>query len=175
MPAGRPVGENLLKKKLHSLKTQQTTGTRRRLQEQEGAQTHLSPLTADMLEVPAHLRGKPDFEKSFRQARDILLALDIATIGDLFSASLLCSAWAELEYLNFLIDQEGYMIEEMTAKGDVVRKINPLLAERMKVNGSLRQLLTQFGLTPSTRRHVFQRDPAKPKSQDDEEWDDLLN
>ena len=161
--------------KLHSIKgdSQRGVNARRSLLYDERAQDPNPPLTEEDVQIPEDM--PPGMRKPFKEALARLIALDIATQNDAMSVAMLCETWAELRYVSFLINAEGYMIEEENAKGEIRQRANPLLNERSKLRTFLKTLLTQFGLTPSTRKNVFARDPEKPKDTEDEVWRDFFS
>lgn len=180
MPSDRSehynTGGDRRKRRLHGLKGHQENKSRR-LQTMDPAAQHQPPLTADMVRHPKSMPAglKPEFNN----ARDQILELDIATVGDVFSVQMLCLAWAEYSHLSFMIFQEGYIVEGIGSKGQPVQKVNPLLAVRRGAMQLMMPMLKEFGLTAFSRKKIFKRDPergnTKEERKEDNEWDDLIN
>lgn len=159
--------------KLHHVRGHLDNQKRRNLAHNPAAQKDLVELTADMVAMPSHY--KSGMAKEFNRARDLIVSLEIATAGDSIAVSVLCTLLAELAQVNFLISKDDYIIEYVDRHGEVKTKLNPLLPERARLLNSIKPFLTEFGLTPNSRRRILQANPDKPETESDAEWDDLLN
>lgn len=113
--------------------------------------------------------------KCFLDMRNTVALSNIAAQTDKFSLYLLCSNYAEYMSMCETIANDGFMIDALTAKGEEIKKIHPLLAEKNRLYTNIKSMLTEFGLTPNSRRGVVKAEPDKVENPEEQAWDDLLN
>lgn len=104
------------------------------------------------------------------------LAFRTGAVGetDLAALGVLCQLYAQYHGLCDTIAEEGVIINDVNPKGFPVTKINPLIAERGRVFSAMRQLMTEFGLTPNSRRNLNAIEEDEPADLEGETWDAVL-
>lgn len=169
----RRSGTDEKKSKLHNLPGKQGNYTNiRPLGHGKDAVKNPPKLLANMVEAPEWMGEKE--KQIFNQIRDVALISDTAAISDLIALNLMCMLNVQYEQVSEVIKEEG-MVVTTFVKDNEVSKPHPLLSERSRTFVALRGLLTEFGMTPNSRRSVIKRDPESPDTSEDETWDDLLN
>lgn len=113
-------------------------------------------------------------KQAFTQIRDIVIEMGIATISDRFALYTLCMIYASYTELNEQIAKDGLIQEYDGDNGKTILKAHPLLSERSRVFVQLRQLLTEFGMTPNSRRALMQLNPNAAANNEDDAWDAAL-
>ena len=174
MSAGRRrSGTNEQISKTHNLRGTQGDYTNKRpLGYGKDAVKNPQRLLASMIEAPEWMGEKE--KEIFNQIRDVALVSDTAAMSDLIALNLMCMLNVQYEQVSEVIKEEG-MVVTTFVKDNEVSKPHPLLSERSRTFVALRGLLTEFGMTPNSRRSVIKRDPDSPDTSEDETWDDLLN
>lgn len=104
------------------------------------------------------------------------LAFKTGAVGetDLAALGVLCQLYAQYHGLCDTIAEEGVIVNDVNSKGFPVTKINPLIAERGRVFSAMRQLMTEFGLTPNSRRNLNAIEEDEPADPEGETWDAVL-
>lgn len=130
-------------------------------------------LSADMVK-PSTWMSKSQAE-NFCFMRDSIVLLDIAAVSDRYSLELLCLQYAQFIDLTDTINTDGYMVAVEGKDGQLTTKPHPLLGEKGRTYTALKQMLTEYGMTPNSRRAVLKRDPNAAEGTEEQDWDDLLN
>jgi P27 family predicted phage terminase small subunit len=121
-------------------------------------------------------RWMTDEEKEmFEHLRGLLIGNNIIKKTDAFALSMLAQVYTEYLEICKLVAKDGHIIEVFSSSGNSQLKANPLLTERNRCFTASKELLREFGLTPSSRRAIIQADPNKASSDEEDEWDALLN
>lgn len=110
----------------------------------------------------------------FLHIRNHVLGLNLVTTADVIAFEALCIHYSIYINISRQLSEEGLTTMEVDNKGNERIRIHPLVRVRSESYRSLFQLLTQFGLTPNSRRTVVAADPKAAEDGDEEEWDDLL-
>lgn len=131
------------------------------------------PLSLDEVKAPSWMSEEE--KVIFEDMRANIFMFDIATASDKYAFQLLCLQYAQYFTISRVIAEEGYMIEVSGNNGMVYRKPHPLLSERGRLNTACKASMKEFGMTPSTRLRILRADPEKPESEEEDEWDELLN
>jgi P27 family predicted phage terminase small subunit len=117
-----------------------------------------------------------DEEKEiFETLREAVVENNIATGTDRLALMMLATRYTEYMELCSIISKEGRILESINRHGETVTRTHPLLVERSRCFSESKALLTEFGLTPNSRRAIIKADPAKVDSEEEELWDEVLN
>lgn len=173
MPRGRrPVGDS--DRHLRTVPANLDNNKARRKESQKGTVVGtLAPLTAADVPPP---EGMPEGRiRHYRKAVDWLIAADVATIGDRMGITELARIWADIQQVNFLLEQDGLTQTTEDRLGNLKQTPHPLLSERGRLRTMFKSLLSEFGLTPNSRRMMLQADPKKEVDQEDAEWAALMS
>lgn len=171
---GRIRGIDVKKQRLHSRRTERGDRDKRpALLDHNPDKLVLPSLTGETLTTPTWMNAQQ--REVFEDIRNHILMLDIAAISDKFSLEMLCTQYTQYVEICEIIFLEGYLVTVTSAKGETRTVIHPLIVEKNRLQGSIKALLTEFGMTPNSRRTVFKRDPEKADSKEEEGWDELLN
>lgn len=171
------VGLNVPKLKLHD---KGAPGSRNRdsMIRQHGAANIVKPNLADdedQVAPPKWLvREGKEAITYFKFMRRLAFRTGAVGETDLASLGILCQLYAQYHQLCDTIAEEGVIVSDVNCKGFPVTKVNPLIAERGRVFSAMRQLMTEFGLTPNSRRNlnaIAEDDPADPEG---DNWDAVL-
>ncbi len=119
------------------------------------------PAPVVSLEPPFHLSD--DAKLYWRDLAPMLARLQLLTEGDVAALELLCETRAEWRQADDAIRDEGVVYETSTETGSTIVRPRPEVAMRAGAAMRIRQLLVEFGLTPSARSKVT---PA-PKGEED--------
>ena len=92
---------------------------------------------------------------------EILHQMQIYTVADNPNLQQLVETWAEWRELNELVKQNGFTITQITAAGEPMVRPNPEVAMRSDASKRLRNLLSDFGMTPASRSKVSAQEEAK--------------
>lgn len=114
------------------------------------------------VKCPTHLSetGKHAWKKLREILGDDMKVLQRA---DSFALEMLASAYDEWRTLTKMINKQGLTIKRKDTHGHLVSKANPLLKQRNETNNKIIRLLSEFGLTPSSRSRLV----SNEKNEDD--------
>jgi P27 family predicted phage terminase small subunit len=145
----------------------------RRRESQEGSVVgKLAPLTVADVPPPD---GMPAGRiRHYGKAVTWIVAADVATIGDRMGVTELARVWADIQQVNFLLEQDGLTQDVEDRLGNVKKMAHPLLGERARLRTMFKNMLSEFGMTPNARRMMLQADPKKEVDQEDAEWSVLM-
>lgn len=167
-----PRGNNLEKRRLHDQPGRHDANDKVGLQHGKDL-PKLPKLTADLISPPFWMKNEQIDQ--FNTMRDMVLFADVATYGDRIALEMLCTQYVFYLDVNNIVDTEGMTLMVEGKGGVELPKAHPLLGERSRGFTQLRQMMQEFGLTPSARRAVVKRDPDTPDNTEEEGWDDILN
>jgi P27 family predicted phage terminase small subunit len=104
------------------------------------------------LRCPGHLTviGKKAFREMERTLRDMRLL----TVADAMSLELLCAAYAEFREYDEAVKTQGSTYTTVTQTGERMHRAFPEVAMRSDAWRRVKAMLTEFGLTPSSRSKV---------------------
>jgi len=120
---------------------------------------------------PAIKTPVPDYlseigKQAYAEFMEILHQMQIFTVADAPNLQQLVETWAEWRELNELVKKNGFTITQITAAGEPMVRPNPEVMMRSDASKRLRNLLTDFGMTPASRskvsaQEVEQADPLE--------------
>jgi len=126
---------------------------------------------------PKPPRSRPRAPKSLPEEgrklwRDLVSVLDgarIMTRADVTALLLLCEAWSEYREADDDVKQNGLAYISATANGSIKRP-NPSVGIRADAWRRVERMLGRFGLTPSDRTKVTERQPERSGA---DPWDEV--
>jgi P27 family predicted phage terminase small subunit len=168
-----PRGTDEKKNRLHHLKGHRNAATIDATTTLHGARDQMEFPSLDVFDPPEWMNRNQ--KKIFSSILNDILALDIAVTSDKLSVMSLC-----IEYTGYLdaceqLAIEGMVIIVIDRGGNEVRKPHPLLQERARRMEGVRKLMSDFGMTPNTRRLLKTRNADAPKDKEDEDWAKFMN
>lgn len=136
-----------------------------------------TPEPLDVFELPAPRWCDEEERQRFYELLQTVEDAGFATAGDRYSVCLLGELAIQLDRLNVILNNEGFVLTSESARGVTISRPHPLLAERNRVWGRLHKLLAAFGMLPASRQgplgpkkiEEVEEKPAK------EPWDELLS
>lgn len=165
----RPGRDNV--RAIHDIPGKHDSNIKRRLEHHPAAQK----VQAAGIESFPTPKWMTDEEKElFGELRDTIVASGTATVTDAISLQMLTTQYSEYQMIHRIICEEGHVQSHENRDGVVNTKAHPLLSERARCFSNTRSLLTEFGMTPSSRRTVLKAEPDKADSPAEDEWDDIL-
>lgn len=173
MPGGRrPESRSSEHRRLRAIPSDLKDNSLRRAENQENALTSPALSAAD-ISPPSGM--SPGRIEHFNRAVDWIVAVNVAKISDRMAVITLATIWADLCHTNYLIEQDGTVLQIEDRLGNLRKYAHPMLAERGRLRAQFRALLSEFGLTPNARRLMAQADPKKEEDAEDAEWASLIS
>ena len=112
----------------------------------------------------------PVAKKHWRVISKQLFDADVMTNLDIDALMLLCESYSRWSEAGKAIQKEGVIIKQKSHNGETeYLKANPYLMIQQKAFDQMKAMLTEFGMTPSSRTRV--RTVGK-KPSDDDGWND---
>ena len=115
--------------------------------------------------APSHL--SPEAKKEWRRAGRMLLSLRVLTEADRTALALYCQAYGRWVEAEEALKRYGFMVK---APGGFPMQ-SPYLAVANKCMEQMRSLLSEFGMTPSSRTKV---QTWEPYNEEDDEFERLM-
>lgn len=85
---------------------------------------------------------------------DLLADMGVLADGDLIALGLLCETLSEWIEARDTVARDGATYEAVTEAGAVMHRAHPAVAQRADAARRVQSLLSEFGLTPSSRAKV---------------------
>lgn len=145
MPGGRPSKPN-------ALKLLQGNPGQRRLNNAEPV------LAVRMPDAPAWLDGKA--QAAWRELASVLTEMRVVTDADKKALELLCDAYSEYRTARSAIREHGSSYKSATEGGGFIIRSRPEVAIASDAWRRVKSLLSEFGLTPSSRTKVKSAEPS---------------
>lgn len=126
---------------------------------------------------PAQDEGKapsyltPKAKAAWRELAVVLGDMRVLTVADRKALEMLCDTYAEWRELRAVIEEHGHTYETFTAQGDKMIRPRPEVTMAADAWKRASAMLTQFGLTPSSRSKVS----AGEKQEESDPLADFLN
>ena len=105
-----------------------------------------------LLSPPPFLGSKA--KKAFKELARITANMRILAESDAIALTMLCDAWAEWRDARDYIKKNGTTYKTVGKNGDVMYRAHPEVAIAADAFRRVTNLLSQFGLTPSSRANV---------------------
>jgi P27 family predicted phage terminase small subunit len=131
----------------------------------------VGPFDPNDVILPASLT--PSQEKRVAQILDMIVSTGSAGYTDTMTVGTLIKVMLALDDVDEQLNVEGYLIEYENTRGVMVQKVHPAFDVRKTLFREMRSLLSEFGLSPMTRRGLVRL--AQDDDEDTDEWDGLLN
>jgi P27 family predicted phage terminase small subunit len=101
-------------------------------------------------EVPAMVAGDPVALEEWRRMVPILMNMSMLTQADGAALGLYCLSYSRFRQAHEQLAKEGLVVVSLTG----VEKPSPLLAVEARAVDTMRKLLSEFGLSPSSRSSI---------------------
>ena len=108
--------------------------------------------------MPSGMSAKA--KKTFGDVCDLLEQMGILTIADGMALELLCEAYAEWKDFSDMVQAEGGVYRSAGANGTELVKAHPAVAMRADAWKRVKSMMSEYGLTASSRTKVSAEQPA---------------
>ena len=115
---------------------------------------HVAPMGAP--EAPEMVAGDPIALEEWKRMVPLLMHMNISTQADGQALALYCLTFARFRRVHEQLEKDGLVVVSLTG----VDKPSPLLAVEARAMDTMRKLLSEFGLSPSSRSNIKSGGPV---------------